>query len=386
MDRYRICFPLIGDRIGGSYVATLSLIDRLDRSRFEPVVVLHEDGRFAGELRSRQVPYHLVGLPTYVGSGSGPAGHMAAILRTTPRLLVFLRRHCISLVHTNESPVAETWAVPTRMARRPFIWHEHGISSASGLRSAMQRLASRFICISEFTESQMPRRLRPRCVRIDNPFDTDAQDGDRSRARQTLIAELGLASPCVLVGFFGRLTHQKRPHILIDAAAAIAVRVGAGAQFLIFGDDREGIVSQLTDRARRHGINDAVHFMGWRSDSADCMKACDLVLAPAVDEGFGRVLVEAMLLGTPVVAANSGGHREIVRHGATGLLVPPDDANALAQAALSLLKDRERAAAIAKAARDEALRRYSADEHARRVEAVYDGVLADRSPPRSMHE
>ena len=373
---------MIGDRIGGSYVATLLLIERLDRSRFEPIVVFHEDGRFARELRSRRVPYHLVGLPTYVGLGSAPAGHMAAILRTTPRLLAFIRRHRISLVHTNESPVAETWAVPTRMAGRPLIWHEHGISPASGLRGTMQRLASRFICISEFIESQMPSPLQSRCVRIANPFATNAQDGDRSRARQTLIDELGLTSPCLLVGFFGRLTHQKRPQIIIDAAASIAIRVGAAARFLIFGDDREGLVSQLADRARHHGINHAVHFMGWRRDSANCMMACDLVLAPAVDEGFGRVLVEAMLLGTPVVAANSGGHREIVRHGATGLLVPPDDADALAEAALTLLKDPGRAAAIAEAARDEARRRYSADEHARCVEAVYNDVLAASSRSR----
>ena len=83
-----------------------------------------------------------------------------------------------------------------------------------------------------------------------------------------------------------------------------------------------------------------------------------------------------MLSGTPVVASDSGGHREILSHEETGLLVPPEDAAALAEAAIGLLKDEDRRARLAANAKAAAEARFSAPEHARQVGLVYDEILA----------
>ena len=96
-----------------------------------------------------------------------------------------------------------------------------------------------------------------------------------------------------------------------------------------------------------------------------------MLLAPEVDDAFGRTLVEAMLTGTPVVASRSGGHPEIIDHGVTGMLSPADDAAAMAAMALELLTDLELAQRVSREARQQATRRYSAAAHAERMMALY---------------
>jgi glycogen synthase len=106
------------------------------------------------------------------------------------------------------------------------------------------------------------------------------------------------------------------------------------------------------------------------------MAACDVLLVPAVDEPFGRTLIEAMLLGTVVVAAASGGNPEAIRDGVTGHLVPADDAVAFAERSLGLLADSARKGALAEAARREALERFGLRQHAAAIMRVYDAMLS----------
>jgi glycosyltransferase involved in cell wall biosynthesis len=116
--------------------------------------------------------------------------------------------------------------------------------------------------------------------------------------------------------------------------------------------------------------------MGFRYPPERWLAGCEVLLVPAVDEPFGRTLIEAMLLGTVVVAAASGGNPEAIRDGATGCLVPPDDAAAFAQRTLDLLAAPTVAASLADAARHAALGRFGLRQHADAIMGVYDAMLA----------
>src|SRR3546814_16641998 len=100
--------------------------------------------------------------------------------------------------------------------------------------------------------------------------------------------------------------------------------------------------------------------MGFRHPSEPWMAACDALLVTAVDEPFGRTLIEAMLLETPDIAANSGGNPEAIEDGENGLIVPPDDPESFADAALALIDDPARAQRIAVTAHEQALSRSDA--------------------------
>ena len=187
--------------------------------------------------------------------------------------------------------------------------------------------------------------------------------------------ELGLPEQATTIGLFGNLIDWKRPIVFAEAAARISETWHEPVHFLVLGDDRGDFGPEMQRIADRAGIGERFHILGFRHPVWPYLCACDLVFAPAVGEPFGRSLVEAMLVGSTVVASDSGGHREILSQDETGLLVTPDDAEALAEAAVALLRDAARCERITRAAMHEAVDRFGADEHARRVVGVYDELL-----------
>jgi len=165
-----------------------------------------------------------------------------------------------------------------------------------------------------------------------------------------------------VVGFVGRIEPRKGPLDL--ALAAPAIRAGApGARVVLIGDDPYGSDPDYGERVR--ACTD-VECLGWRQDAAGLMRHLDVLVAPSRQEPFGTVLAEAMVVGTPVVATRVGGLAEVVDDGVTGLLVEPDDPEALATAVLRVLERRDEMGEAARAA----AQRFGADAYADRVEAL----------------
>lgn len=133
------------------------------------------------------------------------------------------------------------------------------------------------------------------------------------------------------------------------------------------------------ERAQSLGITDRLRLMGFRYPSAPLMAGCDIHAVPAVNEPFGRSLIEAMLLGTPVVAAASGGNLEAIRHGVNGLLSAADDPAAMARAIIELLDSPGRSASIAATALEAAAERYGADRHVSQISAIYQSLLTGKT-------
>jgi glycosyltransferase involved in cell wall biosynthesis len=157
-----------------------------------------------------------------------------------------------------------------------------------------------------------------------SPFETTS-DAEVQRIREAIGTE---GVPCV--GVFSRLAPWKGQHVLLDALADVP-----GVHALLVGDalfagDRP-YAKSLQSQARGLGIADRVHFLGFRSDIPALMRAVDIVAhTSTAPEPFGRVIVEGLLAGRPVIATRAGGASEILNHGETGYLVPPGDAQVLA--------------------------------------------------------
>ena len=119
------------------------------------------------------------------------------------------------------------------------------------------------------------------------------------------------------------------------------------------------------------GISDRVCFVGFKSEVQRLLAGSDLTIAPAVNEGFGRAVVESMMVGTPVVAAASGGHTSIIDHGRTGLLFEPDNFRSLFHACVTLIDDSKLRDHIATRAKEAATERYPTDKHVEAIAAIY---------------
>jgi glycosyltransferase involved in cell wall biosynthesis len=374
----RVLFPFVGDSVGGSHRSAALLIGALDRARFEPVVLLHRDGPLQDLLGKAGIPFvRAHDLPLY-DPAPGRAAAALGLLEAVPYLAGFLRHERIGIVHAHDARMSVTWALPARLAGRKFILHQRTRFISSRLTTLAARLAHRIVAISNYNAGTLPLAFKSRATVVANPFDTVALSPDRPAARAAILAAAGLPGDRAIVSFVGTLQEQKRPFVFVEAAAEIARQAKLPVAFLMFGRDAEGLAEEIGQRAEALGIGGALRWLDFRPDIETALAASDLVLAPAVNEGFGRVLVEAALAGTPVVAADSGGHREIVANGEDGVLVPADDPKAMAQAALGLLADPELSRRLAAAAGERARSRYSPQTHARRIAAVYDEVLGRR--------
>ncbi len=122
------------------------------------------------------------------------------------------------------------------------------------------------------------------------------------------------------------------------------------------------------------GIAENVRFLGWRSDVARVMSACDIFCLPSRNEGMGKVLVEAMAMGKPIVASDIGGIKDLVLHGENGLLVPVGDVAAWAEAIARLCRDPEERRRMGEAGRMIAPR-YSSDEMIKMIDQLYGKLL-----------
>jgi len=371
----RVLFPFLGETVGGSHRSAALLIRALDRARFEPVVVLHREGPLEGFLGKAEIPFIRVhDLPVY-DPGSGRIAAALAVLRAAPRLAGFLREHGIALVHVHDARMSLTWALPARLAGCRLVLHQRTRFIPSRLMAVAARLAHRIVAISNFNAGTLPQALRARTVVVANPFDVSALAPDRAAARATILSAAGLPGDRRVVSFVGTLQEQKRPLVFVEAAARIAQKFREPIAFLMFGRDGEGLAERIRERADALGLGQSLRWLGFRPDIETALAASDLVLAPAVAEGSGRVLIEAALAGTPVVAADSGGHSEIIDDGEDGLLVPPDDPESLAKAALSLLADEAKRTRMAETAAARARARFAPERHARLVSQVYEEVL-----------
>ena len=374
-----------GGVIGGSLTGILELLPHLDRSRWEPALVLAEP---KPALDPADVPLHVL-TPR---RGSGGVDHGALPVRVLRRasevvgivaprareLLPLFRRERPALVYL-ASGLTSNLAGVLAAARCgvPVICHFKGFRRVG----PVDRFCSRWIdtaigMTDEICEHYRSRRIRAR--RFVTIYDGIDVGRFASGGGPTVRRELGIPSAAPLVVIVGHVQEWKGQLLVAEAVARARRRIPELRCLVIGGIHRLGAEygERLKERAAATDLAGHVLLTGARHDVAACMDAADLVIHASNREPFGRVLLEAMAASRPVIAPREGGPREIVVDGKTGVLVPPRDPDVLAAAIVALLEDPQRRAAMARAARARVAEVFDIRGHARAVEAVFDEVAS----------
>ena len=290
-----------------------------------------------------------------------------------------IRRMPVDIVHTHSSKAGFLGRLAARAAGVPRIVHTphghvfHGYFSAVATRvfSLMERVAApwtdRIITLShDETKDHLRRGIGTPGQFVTIPSGVEL--GPVLSAAPTRLVPDG-----PVIGAVARLVPVKGLHHLIDAAP-IVLRHCPRARFLLVGGGE--MRPALEARARARGLQAHILFTGFREDVASVMGGTDLVVLPSINEGMGRVLVMAMALGKPIVASRVGGVAELLGEGEAGILVPPGDPAALAEAISTLLRDSQRARTLGDAGRRRAPR-YSAEALLEALAKLYHEVMAD---------
>lgn len=296
-----------------------------------------------------------------------------------------IRRSGAQILHTHDYKTNILGGIAARRPDRGMPWvatvHLHTDTSRRlrlyrKLDLFLLRLADRVVTVSRDQCEMLARRGvdRNRIALIPTVIDGAAfraRAGEPAHTRQAL----GLSPAAPVVTLIGRLSNQKGVDDFLIAAERIH-RAQPEARFLVVGQGPQR--AALEAQAEALALDGAVSFLGYRSDTAPLLAASDVVALPSRAEGLPVVLLEAMAIGRPVVAARVGGVPDVLSDDETGLLVPPNAPDTLAERILGLLAEPGHARAIGAAAQRLADRRYAPATAARRLSAVYRTVLAER--------
>jgi glycosyltransferase involved in cell wall biosynthesis len=337
-------------------------------------VLLLSDGPFRARLESLGVPVSLACEASVSGIrkdrfGLNWFGALPGIVRQVRNIASHAKRYDVLFLNTQKALVLGALGKP--LHRRRIVWYLHDVMSSEHF-GPLQRLVVRWLMryavdhvIANSRASANSLVALTRCAPdavpvVHNGIDLAAFSRRSISDIGALRRRLGLPENVYLAGLFGRLAPWKGQHIALAALARLPhlhlVLVGSA----LFGE--EAYVKTLHEQAIALGVQDRVTFAGFHDDMPAWMMAMDVILHTSTEpEPFGRVIVEGMAAGRPVIASAAGGVIEIVEHGRNGWLVPPGDPAALAEAIETLRGAPALASALVQEARAEVAKRFSVD-------------------------
>jgi len=369
--------------VGGSSENTVSIIEELQRFGYASTLVLGPQSEGPTVEDARRRGCRIAELDGMVREVS-PARDVAAVLQ----LYRLFRRERPAIVHTHTSKAGFVGRFAAWLAGVPAVIHQpHGhifygywSRPRTAMFVALERVAAHW---TDTMIALTPREIEEHLERgigraeqyavVPSGVPTRAlREGAASRAEAR--ARLGLPADAYVVAGVGRFVPIMGFDLLVAALGELVAQV-PNAHVVLIGDGVER--GALQAQAAALGVTARLHISGAVTDVVGLLPAADVLAAPSRNEGMGRVLVEAMALGLPVVGTRVGGIGDVILDGECGLLVPPEDPGALAAALIELGQDAARRAKLSEGARPRA-EDFSITVAAAAMRALYDSLARSR--------
>lgn len=390
MPRKTILFTNVGADLYGADYVLLCLVKSLDPHRFKSIVIVPYDGPLVPELRKAGAELIVREFPVLRRRIFTPLGIIRFAWQTVSSV-VFLtlvaRRHKVEIFHTN---TASLWAPAfvAAITRKPHVWQIMELVERPNLvRWAMSKMtavfSTRVFCISDAVRNHFLEgntRYAPKFQTLYHGVDQDEYDPEE--AGDPLIREqLGIRNEALVVLYAGRFSEWKGQDVMAAAAKLLCDRGLArrlDMHFIFLGSCFPGYEHCQTDLAaqlEQWPEPARAHLQGYQRNLPDWMKAADIFVLPSKrPEPNATVLIAAMTMGLPCIGTNIGGTVETIDQGKTGLLVPPDNPEALAEAIACLASDTSLRDSMGRQGRIRARELFSIDNYCRTVTAAYDKI------------
>ena len=366
---------------GGSTIGTLWTVALLDRDRYDVVLVSGKtydpDGESGRFLQEHAIKHYFI---NELQRELSLVNDVHAFIK----LYQFIRREKFDLVHTHcsKAGILGRWAA--WMAGVKHIVHTPHGHVFYGYFGKLKTLF--FIWIERFTalithkiivltdlgvEEHLHFGIAPREKFVTIPSGIDMGHFRPAGNPDSLKKQLQIPANLKIIGCVARLDPIKGVSFLVEAMPDV-FKAFPQAVLLLVGDGSER--EMLKARASQLGITDKIIFLGFRPDVVELLSVMDILVLPSLNEGMGRVVLEAMACQKSIVATSVGGVPELISSGLNGLLVPPQNPSALAAAILELLHDPLKAQKLAQEARQTAGDKYSLQTMLRLTDELYQGI------------
>ena len=349
----------------------LSLVENIDRDRFDPIVLSFTEGPMVERLRAMGVKTHVI--------------HTVKPFDLSKWKAVgrFLRDEKVELVHAHGTRACSNVLFAARSLDIPVVYTVHGWSFhpdqaflTRTLRVAGEKyLTSRSavnISVSSSNRQTGADKIRHFQARVINNG-IDRRKFDPEKSFKDIRKELAIPADATLVLFIARFTAHKQPLALIKAFSDAAKRL-PNLHLLLVGDGDQK--AEAMEMVRAAGFEGRITFQPFRQDVPDILAASDIFVLPSLWEGLPIGLLEAMAMGKAVIATDVDGTKEVVQNGQNGILVPAGDIPALTESLVSLAADRGRQKEYSRKALETVRTRFDATVMTREIENVYFEVLS----------
>jgi glycosyltransferase involved in cell wall biosynthesis len=388
--RIKILYISHSAELYGAEQCLLLLLDNLDKDRFSPVVVLPKDGPLKQKLVDISIPVEIIPSIRSWLSRKNQIWRLLLLIAIIPfvlfsvlRLRRLIAAYDIALVHTNSLVIIDG-ALAARLSKIPHIWHAREILipetahkfflGPQAAISIIEHLSDRVIAISDAVHQNFRQAIQP--SQIETIYDGVETATRSTLARHQIRQTLGVSDDIPLIGEIAQINPVKGYEDLV-IAAAIVRQVIPNAVFIGVGNSSKADLlykQRIIDLIKQYNLQDSFKLIGFRDDIPEILSALDLLILPSRYEPFGRVLIEAMAAGKPVVGTQVGGIPEIIEDGVTGLLVPPYSPNALAKAITTILQDPARAQQMGRAGQQRVQTHFNLKRYVE-IEKIYEELL-----------
>ena len=376
----RVLFVSHSAELNGAELWLLDVLRRIDRSKYRPILALPENGPLAVGALEAGIEAAVVPMAwDLTPRGRTWRQPFARVwnVRAVARLAALAARDRADIIFSNSAAMFSGARAALRLGL-PHVWAIHEILGGptpflsyflgkKALARLISDLADRIIVNSE--ASRAPFAGSDKVVLVHNGIDARRADPGRVEA---LRAELGIAPGEFVVAVIGKIYEGKGQREAVSAAALLAPKYPILRWLVVGAAGDAGYELRLRESVRAAGIEDRVTFTGYRSDLADLLGLTGAVVIPSVVESFGRVALEAMASGVPVLAVRAGGLPEIIVHGENGFLLDSREPAEIALGVEFVLEHPDRAAAAAAAGQRTVREKYTVDAQVRAVEAVLE--------------
>lgn len=382
MEKKRILFVSYTAVLGGG---ELCLIDFAHAYRDTSEVVLLTDGVLKHRLEQEGVKVEVWQssrslAEVKVSSGLASLKSLGELWRLAKQIAQ--KSKDFDLIHANNQKGFVVSAIARFMGGAPVVWHLHDILTADIFSATNRRIAvtlanwcaTRVIVNSQATaDAFIAAGGNMKLLRtVYNGFASekfDCIEDDQSSLRE----QIGIPRDCRLVGMFSRLSYWKGQHVLLEAVSQLP-----DVHVLLVGDALFGeadYTEKLKNMANQPNLQGRIHWLGFRQDIPELMKACDAIAHCSTSpEPFGRVIVEAQLAKRIAIATIGGGTSEIVDNGITGFLIPANDAQKLVEVIQKIFNDPLATQKIVETAYHQAQRKFSIPSVCQAFEMAIAGI------------
>lgn len=358
-------------KIGGGESYLMGLVENLDRSRFEPVVLSFTEGPMVEHLRSQ-------GIATHVIHTEKPFD-----FRVWPKVADLIKKEAIDIVHAHGTRAMSNMFRSALQQKLPLIYTCHGWSfhrDQNPLVKKLRILSEKYLTSKADVNICGARANRDEARKLFGRFkariiynSVDHEKFSPYKNYKNIRAELGISEDEIVIASIARFTVQKQPLKLIAAFADVCKQLD-NVTLLMVGDGEDKAAS--VDLIKDLRIETRVIMQSFRQDVPDLLAAADIFVLPSLWEVFPIALLEAMSMGKAVIASNVGGTPEMVKHNFNGLLIDVENLqHELSDSLLRLCKDQNLRERLSSNAIGSIYNQYNVSTLARKNEAIYEKLV-----------